>query len=268
MKRVVWLTDIHLNFLTPIQFEKFFSVVRSTDAGSVLISGDIGEAPRLLWYLQQIETRLQRPVYFVLGNHDYYGSSVVEVRSAVADYVSHSRWLKWMNTAGIVELSPGTGLIGHDGWSDGRCGDYAASNVMMNDYLVIQELADISKEDRLGVLQRLGDEAAAYCLEWLPKALAQYPHVFFLTHVPPFCEACWYEGKPSDDNFLPHFAGKALGDALLDVMAQHPNKKVTVLCGHTHGHADIHPLDNLHVIAGSAEYGRVELQQVFECPDF
>jgi predicted MPP superfamily phosphohydrolase len=267
MKRLAWLTDIHLNFLSPVQMEKFYSLVQGTKADVILISGDIGEAPRLNWYLRQLEGRLQRPIYFVLGNHDYYMSSIDDVRSAVSRQVAESRWLKWLNTAGIVHLSTDTALIGHDGWADGRCGDYEGSDVMMNDYFVIRDLAGLNKDSRLKALQRLGDETADYFREWLPKALAKYSSVILLTHTPPFRDACWHEGQISDDYWLPHFVCKAAGDALLEIMHQYPDHQLTVLCGHSHGQGEVKIIDNLRVLTGGAEYGRTEVQKIFEIPD-
>lgn len=264
MKRAAWLTDIHLNFLSPVQFEKLFSLVRNEAPDTILISGDIGEAPRLIWYLKQLESRFQRPIYFVLGNHDYYFSSLGEVQQVVSGLVKDSQWLYWMNQAGIVELASGVGMIGHDSWADGRCGDYAHSDVMLTDYVVIRDFVPLGKDDRLRALNQLGDEAAAYVREWLPKALAMYRRVFFLTHVPPFLEACWHEGQLSDDSYLPHFACKAVGEALVEIMRQHPQHELTVLCGHTHGRGEVRMLDNLRVLTGGAEYGRAEVQQVFE----
>jgi hypothetical protein len=32
----------------------------------------------------------------------------------------------------------------------------------------------------------------------LPAALGRFRHVVVLTHVPPFREACWHEGRISD----------------------------------------------------------------------
>lgn len=264
MKRVAWLTDIHLNFLSPVKMEQFYSLMRNSNPDIVLISGDIGEAPRLIWYLQQLEMRLQRPIYFVLGNHDFYLSSIEETRAAVSQCVAESGYLKWLNQAGIIELAPDTGLLGYDGWADGRCGDYEHSDVIMNDYAVIRDFAGLNKRDRLTVLNRLGDETAAYFREWLPTTLAKYPHVFLLTHVPPFREATWYEGRISDDDFLPHFTCKAGGDAIVEIMRNHPANQLTVLCGHTHGRGEAQILDNMRVLTGGAEYGRVEMQQIFE----
>ena len=73
MRRIAWLTDIHLNFLKEsAQRSEFFQHVRRTEAHAVLIAGDIAEAHDLVETLILIDDQLERPVYFVLGNHDYY----------------------------------------------------------------------------------------------------------------------------------------------------------------------------------------------------
>src|SRR5690606_27301024 len=103
----------------------------------------------------------------------------------------------------------------------------------------------LSKTERLARLNALGDEAAAYCRKWLPDALHRYAHVYFLTHVPPFRDACWHQGQLSDDAFLPHFACEAVGNVLIDIMRQHPDRQLTVLCGHTHSPGQAQILENL-----------------------
>lgn len=266
MTRVLWLTDIHLNFLSPVKLEQFHGLVRGSGADSVLISGDIGEAPRLIWYLQQLENRWGCPIYFVLGNHDFYHGSFDDIHKAVKEHVSESPYLHWMTAGEIVELAPDVGLIGHDTWADGRCGDFMVSPVMMNDYLIIQDLAGLSKPALLQKLNTLGDAAAAYFRQTLPKALKQYHHIYCMTHVPPFRDSCWHEGQISDDNFLPHFVCKAVGDVLVEIMQSHPNHQLTVLCGHTHSSGEAHILPNLKVLTGSAEYGKPQIQQLFEFP--
>lgn len=264
MTRAVWLTDIHLNFLKPIQLERFYQQIRDAQPDCVLISGDIGEAPRLKYYLQQLESRLPYPIYFVLGNHDYYSASFADVESLVRQMTETSPRLHWLMTAGVVQLAHNVGLIGHDGWADGRYGDYAASPIMLNDYVAIRDFVGLSKLQRLNLLNRLGDAATRHVHEWLPKALARYDQVFFLTHVPPFPEACLHQGQRHNADWLPHYASKAVGDALVKIMGTHPHKKLTVLCGHTHGRVEAHILDNLLVMTGGADYGRAEVQHVFE----
>ena len=47
-------------------------------------------------------------------------------------------------------------------------------------------------------------------------------------------------------------------------MKLHPQKKLTVLCGHPHGAGVAHILPNLIVKTGGATYGRPELQEVLK----
>jgi Icc protein len=132
---------------------------------------------------------------------------------------------------------------------------------------VIEDLVGLSKLERWPRLQALGDEAAAYVRKVLPLALNRYEHVVFLTHVPPLREACWHEGRQSDDHWAPHFTCKAVGDALIDIMSRRPEQRLTVLCGHTHGCGHTQPLPNIEIFTGGAEYCRPQIQRVFEFDD-
>lgn len=262
MKRLIWVTDIHLNFLSSAGVGAFCDQVASEQPEAVLVGGDIGEAESVEAYLRLLAIRLQRPLYFVLGNHDFYSGSIRQVRKTATALTRESAWLRYLPDCGIVELTESACLIGHDGWGDGRIGDYAGSRVMLNDYLLIRELAGLDKETRLRQLNALGNEAAAYLQTLLPEALARFHHVLVLLHVPPFREACWHQGRISDEDWLPHFTCQAVGDVLLSAMKQHPDHQMTVLCGHTHGAGEVHILPNLYVKTGGAEYGDPSLQDV------
>jgi hypothetical protein len=163
-----------------------------------------------------------------------------------------------------VALTPGVALVGHDGWADARLGDYERSLVMMNDYKLIAELAAHGKRDRWPILQALGDEAAAHIRTVLPKALERYPHVLLATHIPPLREACWHEGRLSDDEWAPHFTCKAMGDAILEIMRDYPQQKLTVFCGHTHSPGQCRPLANVEILTGGAKYGLPAIQRILE----
>lgn len=57
---------------------------------------------------------------------------------------------------------------------------------------------------------------------------------------------------------------KAVGDAMVGVMRSHPNGKLLVLCGHTHGRGQASVLDNLYVWTGGAHYGSPEIQEIID----
>lgn len=262
--RVAWLTDIHLNFIDHDRIEAFCRDICAAGPDAILISGDIGEAAHVGGYLQRLEASLPVPIYFVLGNHDYYGSSLAVVREEIAAMSRQLNRLYWLPSAGVVELTAETGLVGHDGWADGRFGDYESSQVMLNDYLMIAELRGLDRTQRQARLNALGDAAAEHLRNVLPQALGRFRHLLVLTHVPPFRQACWHEGKISGDDYLPHFSCKAVGDVLMEMMQARPEQKMTVLCGHTHSSGEVEILPNLRVRTGVAIYGRPQIQDVLE----
>lgn len=266
MKKLAWLTDIHLNFLNYTRLSLFCTEVSKESPDAVLIGGDIAEAPSLERYLRFVKNRIDVPIYFVLGNHDFYHGSISVVRSEMKNLSKKVKGLQWLGLEDIVEMAPNVALIGYDGWSDGKLGNYAQSSVVLNDYLLIRDLAGLNKHDRLLKLNGLGDEAAAHAKKVLLAACNQYQKVICLTHVPPFKEACWHEGKISDDNWLPHFTNKAAGDVLKEVMIKYPRCSLTVLCGHTHGEGYAKILPNLEVKTGGATYGSPRVQEIIIIP--
>jgi Icc protein len=264
--KLTWVTDVHLNFLDTEDVEAFFRTLADTLSDAILLSGDIGEAHDVAQFLNALDTVVQRPIYFVLGNHDFYRGSIAGVRAKVEALCSACPNLHWLPKAGVVPLTADTCLVGHDGWGDGRYGDYWNSSVILNDWGLIAEFGGFDEDpgERLARLQALGDEAAAHFRAVLPDALDQFRHVIVVTHVPPFREACWHEGRISDDNWLPHFTCKAVGDVLSEAMRAHPDRQMTVLCGHTHGAGEAEILPNLQASTGGAVYGEPEVQRVFE----
>ncbi len=267
--RLAWMTDVHLNFLEPLGRRQFLESARD-QADAFVISGDIAESPSITGVLQEMADVLRKPVYSVLGNHDFYRGSIVMTRVEVAGLAEQLESLMYLTATGVVELTRQTALVGHDGWADGRLGDFDRSDVFLNDYVAIRELRKWKGEFALdkpalrAALNALGDEAARHIENVLQEAVAKYPSVIAVTHVPPFKEAAWYDGRHSDDNYLPHFACKATGDAMRKVMEANPQSRLLVLCGHTHGSGEVQITENLQVLTGGAEYGKPVIQRIFD----
>ena len=264
VRRLAWATDVHLNFLSATGIDAFREALARQEADAVVITGDIAEAPTLDSLLSVLAAELKTPIYFVLGNHDFYRGSIPEVREVARAMSRRSPWLGYLPAAGVVELTPEIALVGVDGWSDGRLGDYLRSPVMLNDYLLIAELSGLGKGARLDRLNALGDAEAEALRGPLTQAIARYRRVIVATHVPPFKEACWHDGRASNDDWLPHFSCHAVGEVLREAALAHPGKKIRVLCGHTHGQGQAEILPNLKVMTGGAEYGEPRIQGVIE----
>ncbi|MEK6236149.1 MAG: metallophosphoesterase, partial [Planctomycetales bacterium] len=186
MGRAAWYTDVHLNFLDNSRLGPFYRSMAAEEADVVLISGDIGEAPDVARILTNIADAVQRPVYFVLGNHDFYRSSVRDTRFEIGKLAGENEHLVYLNDMDPVELGPNTALVGHDGWGDARLGDYDNSPVLLNDHFLIAELSEYVSlvrdviQDREATRRRLeefGDQAAAHLERVLPLALDSHENV-------------------------------------------------------------------------------------------
>ena len=277
--RVAWATDIHLDFLSDERVREFAGEMWGTGADALIVSGDISNAVQLVHHLRLLVEGVTGRLYFVLGNHDFYGGSLADVRAAVAAVCARKPRLCWLPDRGVVRLSETTALVGVDGWGDARLGDPDGTAVVLNDFFKIEDLAatlDPAVLQRPGLLVRgdrsrlhaalrgLGDAEAARCRAVVGAALAEYPEVLVVTHVPPFKAACWHEGALSDDNWLPYFTCDAVGVALRELAEAHPRRRLTVLCGHTHGAGEAQISANLRVLTGGAEYRRPVVQRVLE----
>lgn len=270
MPRLAWISDVHLNFLDDAGRREFYTALAAAAPDAVLLGGDTAESPGLCQHLWEMAETLRRPIYFVLGNHDFYRGSIAETRRLVAQLADESPLLTYLSRSGVVEIGPETALVGHDGWADGREGDFDHSDVILNDYLLIEELAkfhaahDLDRPALGRQLAALGDQAAEHFAAVLPQALKTRRRVVALTHVPPFRQACWHQGRISHDDYLPHFSCRAVGEVLREAMQSHPKNELLVLCGHTHGEGEARILDNLHVLTAGADYGRPAIERIFE----
>lgn len=265
MRKIAWTTDPHFNFIGLEKCREFCAGINNLGVDLLLLGGDIGEATNIESYLCFLAENMHSPIYFVLGNHDFYRGSIAEVRGKISNLCAGSDKLIWLPQSGLVQLSDETCLLGHDGWADGRIGNFIESRVILNDYRLIKELHGLSTAERLYRLHALGDEAAEYFRRVLPRAIAEFKHVILLTHVPPFREACWHEGEISNDEYLPHFSCQAVGDVLRNMMLG-SNAEMTVLCGHTHSRGEVRILPNLLVKTGQAVYGSPAVNEIISVP--
>ncbi len=263
--RVGWLTDIHLNFLRTAEVGRFMEELAAQRADAWLVGGDIAEAHTVAKHLRTLSSSVGVPVYFVLGNHDYYGGSFESVGAEIEELTAKNRNLIWLSRTGAVNLAGETALVGHDTWGDARLGNARYSPVELSDFYHIADLAGLDVEDRIGVLNRLGDAAARFLWRNLDAALGGFAKVICLVHVPPFRESAWHDGRPSGEDWLPFFSCKAVGDVMLELASRFHDRQILVLCGHTHGSGTYRPLPNLTVLTGGAEYGSPEIQNVIRC---
>ncbi len=266
--KIAWLTDIHINFLDKKDRQPFYESIMVTEFELMIISGDIAEGPSVCELLTEMAQAINKPIYFVLGNHDYYFDQIAAVQEEIIRLTSTHPLLHWLSIMRPVLLKESIFMIGQDGWADGRYGDYNHSTVALNDSRLIADLFQekcLGKDKLLAKMRQLADKDAEKLKGQLLEALhLNAQRIIVVTHIPPFKENCLHEGKISDDNFLPYFASRATGEVLLSIATEYPQVDFMVFCGHTHSASKYQPLANLLVTSGQAEYYMPKMQKLIE----
>ncbi|MDX1924088.1 MAG: metallophosphoesterase [Rickettsiaceae bacterium] len=141
--KLTWITDVHLNFLEKDERIDFYHTLITTDSDGIMISGDIAEATSIEPILKEMAT-IQKPIYFVLGNHDYYRGGINDLRNKMTSMTKDEPFLFWLPASGPQKLNNDVVLLGYDCFADGRYGDSANSRVVLNDSRMIVDLFQCS----------------------------------------------------------------------------------------------------------------------------
>ncbi len=302
--KIAWASDLHLVFLASDAPSSSASCLHEWLADlarqafdALVITGDISEAPRLHEHLELLERYVDRPIYFVLGNHDYYRGSIEQVVPAIRTFTAEAKHLHCLDVMEHIELTPDMALIGHGCWGDGGYGDFFNSRIMLNDWKVIEELRrwlkgpwrlacmsrcgacedevmkikvvpeDLDRDSIAEQMRMLGQRGAEHIRSVLPRALEARSNVMLLTHAPPFAPRC-VRTKTNWDWWAPHAGCKAAGDAIEEIMNDYPDCELLILSGHVHCASCIQVTRNIEQRTASAQYGEPKIEEVIDLSVF
>ncbi len=233
---------------------------------AVLVTGDFATAATLARWLRAYRRMTDRPLYFVLGNHDFWGSGVAEVRDEVRRLSAGTDGLVYLTGADPVTLAPGVALVGHDGWYDARAGRWDAPRFRMQDWEQVRDFpASAGHEGIVAVARGLADAAEADLLPQVEAAARHHTTVLVATHVPPWPLPPGSRRHPDGEWIAPWYVAERLGQALERAAAAHPAVRFRVMAGHAHARREgmaIAP--NLTCDVGGARYGSPGIERVLE----
>jgi predicted phosphodiesterase len=268
--KVDWITDPHLDHLRDGEtLITFLQALHDRDSDALLVTGDITQSQTIYDFLGFLSGAYQRPIYFVLGNHDYYGSWIepTQKRVRAACSACPEGILNWMTDRGPIMLTSTVAVVGHDGMYDAKAGE-PGMDLGMTDFLLPGGIVDFAYALETGswhlfeLLERLARASAEHITTSVRKAVrAGARRILVLTHVPPFPEASYFRGRPSNPRALPWYVNVTLGNALLALADELPDVSLEVFAGHTHGATVYQPRPTLIVHVGGARYGRPRFQQ-------
>lgn len=265
MNQLLFSTDLHLDSCNDETFDTWINSVNGNSA--LIISGDISNSRRLISDLTRISSALkQAQIYIVLGNHDFYGGTINDVRSNVrylTSEVSNLHYLSSMTRTNLQIGSETWELVGVDGWADGRAGDFFNKPSLIRDYQEVYDFRNMDLDRRFKFLNTLGMEEAFKLQEKLSNNI-EAENILIVTHVPPYHEAHVFDGSIASPEYAPHFVCVSTGEVISNYALSNPNKKIHVVCGHTHQECHVKIMDNVFVHVGGAKYSTLTMTNLIE----
>lgn len=252
---LIWVTDPHFELLHENAPFLFGEEIESK-GDALVITGDIANFLSLKLILMRLAAGFKKPIYFVLGNHDFYYGSFNQVTQLMNQLKKkfQKNNLYWLD-AKSIPLSTDTVIYGSDGWYDVRIGN--PNNLEMNDFRLIKDFKNQSKADIIKISQSRADQLAEKVTIKLRNLAAKYKKIIFATHAPPF-------PSNQDEDWSPWFTNISLGKVLLKIAAEFPHTFLVVICGHTHRHQIIKPTHNLICYVGGADYYQPNISSILE----
>lgn len=208
-KKILWVTDTHLN---TANVDSFIHAINAEISDSIFITGDIADE-NLIEMLDTVAKRVDKTIYFVLGNSDHaYGKKIASVRTKLDVLVRAQPKLHYLHKTPVyfeeknVHTVGRTAVIGIDGYAD-------SWNVSAGQH----------QEDLLTFKNNVRNAISN-----------NSKRIVILTHVPPFTTDCWHKEQITTQRNAPHYSATQSGTLFLTLAKEYPDVTFIVYCGHTH----------------------------------
>lgn len=242
---------------------EFFLFLSRDKIDGIFLGGDISTGPDVVKHLRMLEGIVQKPIYFITGNHDNYRTSFASIDYQIELLTKNNSNLIYLTKTEPISLTNEVALIGDSNWCDGRWKEPLTNFVFVWDWFFISEFrALFFNSERLQLARDLADESAARVRQKLIKAFETHKKVVLSIHFPGWpvassislLERFWH----------PYNSSKVMGEMLEAEMRLRPDKKLTVLAGHVHQECKMKISDNIEMIVGGASRGKCQVQEYLE----
>ena len=165
----IWLTDLHLDMVEDKELQVFYRSLKNHPSKGIFITGDIADGENFPKFLEEIQAISKKPLYFVLGNHDYYGNTLQDTFKKASLLSKANKEIHFLPDASC--LLDDFALIGINNFNDGEGHDFEKSEIWLRDYNEIEDFKVLSPKDLKDKLTTLGKIS---CLEVEKKILEAF----------------------------------------------------------------------------------------------
>ncbi len=257
--KIQWASDWHLDFVEePVETLHKLPF----DCDLFVFCGDLANGDKLFHCMDAVLYGVPCKFAFVHGNHEFYKmfyrTTLDYLRKKAAN---NPKYLLFLEKGVIEPLSEKAALCGISGWYDMRAGERVDTKRDIMDVMMISDFFDREERiENMAISRHMADRAAAEAKETLLEAIKTYDEILFVTHYPPYSETAFHLDGLSPSNSMPYFCSVAMGQAIDEVFLKNPDKKITVLCGHTHTGGFFRRSPNIEVHVAHSVLHRPEIQ--------
>lgn len=233
------LSDFHINYHIGRGWD-IIPVVQKTDADVVALAGDMNGYYNIIEYLINLRKYCGKPIIFVAGNHEFYGTKRGDLLQKFASERTSLREQGiYILEKDFVEIDDVV-FIGATGWWDNSAGlNTWYTRQMLNDFNCIHDLSETSQFGKTW-----GDSHR------------QFFHNCMKDHKGKKM-VCISHHAPSMKSVSPEFVGNS-GNTFFsnkwDKMIKHHNPELWIH-GHMHGSKD-YMIKNTRIVCNPHGYGR------------
>ncbi|MCB2425401.1 metallophosphoesterase [Methylophaga pinxianii] len=223
----------------------------SSDADLIILAGDIDVGLRGLEYAAELIDRMNTPVIYIPGNHEFYRHDINDLRNEMHHFAESKQKLHLLDNSSVI--MKGIRFIGSTLWTDyvldgrfNKAETMSLINFMLNDHRLINKGKDrFTTEDAL----ELHLESKAFLINQLNEPFDGKTVV--VTHHAPSLKA-----------HHPHFEMDTIAAAFISDCDE-LLKLANVWCfGHTHANVDT-VIDGCRLVSNQKGYSREMLPQPF-----
>lgn len=260
---LLWMSDLHFDQAPARDCRKLLSDLKNAEYDAAVITGDTAASATLVQHLKALaHACAPRPLFVVLGNHDFYGSSLYTTRAEVRVLCQKVTNLHHLQDHGAVWLNRHAVLLGHHGWADARCGWGSKTCIRNPDHWCIDDFRKLDQAGRFDLMAELGNASTSRIRQNLNTVLRQADTLIVATHVPAFQTSAHYNGTPCGPCHSPHYVHASLGGLLIGAARHNHEKQFTALSGHTHSEVQEQILANLKSRVAGAKRGNPRIQGI------
>jgi predicted MPP superfamily phosphohydrolase len=262
----VWLSDTHFDHTGDPGVIALAEEIVKVNPTGIFVTGDIATSDKFVYYLSALEKITQRPIYFVLGNHDYYGSSFENTEKKAINVSSISTHIKYLGNVSYMNIGQQTAVLGVDGWYDALNGSWrtAQQTAKLSDWTLIGDFVKCkSMESIVALSKKRANEQVTSLMAKIKAATRYAKNLIILTHVPPV-QMCDQVTTLDINTLVPFFTCRMLDDLMMQAAASYQNKSFMVLAGHTHLSGTSKPANNLMYMTPTIEYGHPVISRIVQ----